>query len=109
MQINELSKEAYEISASKGFHEQKHDPAVRLMLIVSELSECLEEIRKGKSMTDVYYEPGNPKPEGVPVEIADCFIRLGDFCEEYGIDAEWAIRLKMDYNKTREHKHGRVF
>lgn len=46
------------------------------------------------------------KPEGVPAELADIFIRIGDAAAEYGIDLEEEVILKMAYNSTRPQKHG---
>jgi NTP pyrophosphatase (non-canonical NTP hydrolase) len=47
------------------------------------------------------------KPEGIPIELADVIIRICDTCGQYGIDLDRAIRLKMEYNKTRPYKHGK--
>jgi NTP pyrophosphatase (non-canonical NTP hydrolase) len=49
---------------------------------------------------------GNKKPEGVPIELADCIIRILDYCGHAGIDIEQAIKIKHEYNKTRPHRHG---
>ena len=46
------------------------------------------------------------KPLGVPTELADVVIRIGDFCGKYGIDLERAIRIKQAYNRTRPARHG---
>ena len=46
------------------------------------------------------------KPEGVAVELADCMIRILDYCGHAGIDIEEAIRIKHEYNKTRPYRHG---
>lgn len=46
------------------------------------------------------------KPEGVAVELADCVIRILDYCGHAGIDIEEAIRIKHEYNKTRPYRHG---
>ena len=70
----------------------------------AEISEAWEEYRKGKGLDEVYYVDG--KPEGVPIELADCIIRMMDTCEQYNIDIETAIRIKMEYNETRPYRHG---
>jgi hypothetical protein len=44
-----------------------------------------------------------------PIELADIIIRVLDLAEGFGIDMEDAIRRKMEYNKTRERKHGKKF
>ena len=46
------------------------------------------------------------KPEGVAVELADCVIRILDYCGHAGIDIEEAIRIKHEYNKSRPYRHG---
>lgn len=46
------------------------------------------------------------KPEGVPSELADIIIRVGDVTEQYDIDLAQEVLLKQAYNSTRPHKHG---
>ena len=71
------------------------------------MREALEEYRDGN-----HDEPINKalifdgKPEGFPIEIADTIIRIFDLCGYLDIDLEEAIRLKMEYNKTRSYRHG---
>lgn len=85
----------------------------KIMLMVSELSEGVEELRNGKGAAETYY-PGEPnasglkKPEGLPSELADTVIRVLDFCFTEEIDLQSIIQEKLDFNKTRGHKHGRV-
>lgn len=38
--------------------------------------------------------------------MADCVIRILDYCGNAGIDIEEAIRIKHEYNKTRPYRHG---
>lgn len=57
---------------------------------------------------------GNPnveynKPAGVPIELADCVIRIMHFCDKHNIDLEKAVEMKMTYNDRREFRHGRAF
>jgi NTP pyrophosphatase (non-canonical NTP hydrolase) len=42
----------------------------------------------------------------VPVELADCLIRILDICAAYDIDIESVISVKMKYNAMREYRHG---
>lgn len=103
--------------------------ASKFMLAVSELSEALEELREGKSPTEVYWKKGSDelsfpygpkaagetvekliaegyKPKGVPIELADVFIRLADLCALLEIDLDMALTTKAEYNRTRPYRHG---
>lgn len=46
------------------------------------------------------------KPEGIAVEMADCIIRILDWCGKEGIDIDRIISEKHEYNKTRPYRHG---
>ena len=70
----------------------------------AEISEAWEEYRSGNEMNLIYFK--DDKPEGVPIELADCIIRILDTCEAYNIDIEEAIKIKMDYNMNRPYRHG---
>lgn len=83
------------------------DVSSRLMLVVSELSEALEELRTA------FNEPGwihrialDGKPEGFGIELADAMIRIMDLAGALNIDLEQCILAKHEYNKTRPHRHG---
>lgn len=104
MELNEISKEAYENSKAHGFWEKERDFGEIIALIHTEVSEAFEEYRHGKTYTETYYENGN-KPCGIPSELADIIIRIGDFCGAYGIDLDKIVEEKMNYNKTRDYKH----
>lgn len=108
MRIKDLSRMAYENAKAKGFHRDNDDTQVgtRLMLIVSELAEAMEEHRKGKGANEVYYVDG--KPEGVPVELADALISICDFSHKHGIDLEAVVMEKMEYNSKRPFMHGKI-
>lgn len=106
MKINEYVKEAYNNAAEKGWHEKERSIGELIALMHSELSEALEEHRNGHAPNETYYPEGSSKPEGIPVELADCVIRIFDFCGKYDIDLEDAINTKMQYNKSRPHRHG---
>jgi NTP pyrophosphatase (non-canonical NTP hydrolase) len=76
------------------------------MLMVSELSEVMEEYRVNGLNSDKFLQIENGKPVGIAVEFADLFIRAADTCGKYGIPLEEALRLKLAYNKTRPYRHG---
>lgn len=107
----------------------------KLDLIHSEISEALEEIRKGNDPLKVYYTKTDKteygeivtryddqefervhgvlqptlKPEGFIIELADAVIRIGDLVYLLGGDLEAAVEEKHKYNHTRPYKHGKKF
>ncbi|MBT8163059.1 MULTISPECIES: hypothetical protein [Arthrobacter] len=127
--LRDLQQVAWQNSEDKGFHDNEPTGAAelaiyngnRLMLIVSEAAEALEEIRAGRSASETYYpdapkdshaerpEPGRYKPEGVPSELADIVIRCFDFAGSNGFDLGQIIQEKLTYNRSRERMHGKRF
>jgi len=67
----------------------------KLMLIVTEVSEAAEAVR-------------DQDQDNFEEEIADTFIRLLDLCGTMGIDPEEIILRKMEVNRHRPPKHGRI-
>lgn len=119
--LNELSKGIHEMNVKKGFYENKKEIGTMLMLIVSELSEALEADRinkhadlqnfidcKNMSNDEVFAFKSTIK-DTFEDEIADSIIRLFDLCGYLNIDIDTHIKLKLDYNKTRENKHGKNY
>jgi NTP pyrophosphatase (non-canonical NTP hydrolase) len=135
MHIEELIKKSHDMAKSKGFWEapDRNVPEM-LMLIVSEVSEALEALRKEKyAVTTVSsdlhsdlqvnafdeefdYNPAQWKEafestikNSFEDELADVAIRLFDLCGGLNIDLAKHIELKMHYNSTRGYKHGKKF
>jgi len=112
MTIDELVDWSHTTAIEKGWHEERRTPGDLIALCHSELSEVLEEVRRGHGMKEIYYadaaQPviGFDKPEGVPIELADLLMRVADMCGLYGIDLNEALRIKLAYNQTREYRHG---
>jgi len=118
MDIKDLQKRAHENARLKGFwdyyevidainnipeFEGDEDEEVVLalqsqflMLIVGEVSEAMEGLRKGDK--DNFKE-----------ELADIVIRTADLAGGLGIDLEAEIIKKMEKNKKRPYKHGKKF
>ena len=107
MELKQLQKESYEYALIQGFWEEPINIPEKLCLIHSELSEALEEFRGSFNPTLYYDEKNNMKPEGFGVELADAIIRILDLAEFLNIDIEEMIKIKMNYNKGREYKHGK--
>jgi hypothetical protein len=97
-------------SLAKHCHERNqhwwHDPVTgerldrnkdeMLMLMVSEIAECMEGERK--SLMDSHL----PHRKSAEVELADLIIRLADYAGAYGFDLDGAVAEKLAYNATRE-------
>jgi NTP pyrophosphatase (non-canonical NTP hydrolase) len=109
MTISEMQKAAYNNAKDHGFHEIPMNLSEKLMLIVSELAEAMEEVRDPSSLGLGVKLSETGKPEGFVVELADAVIRIGDLCGALELNLETAIRLKMTYNKDRPFKHGKAF
>ena len=104
MTIEELQREAHETACVKGWWDNPREILSQLMLMVTELAEAAEECRVTEDIAS--WCAINGKPEGFPIELADCIIRIADTAQRYGIDLTEALRVKMDFNKTRPHRHG---
>jgi len=109
MEINKLCKMAHENASGKGFwedieaiehplinNEMNNAISTRLMLIVCEVAEAAEGLRKNDAVN--FRE-----------ELADVAIRLFDLCGGLDIDLEAEIMVKMQKNKLRPYKHGKQF
>lgn len=97
-EIGELQAQAHRIAQDKGWWDEERSFPELLALMHSELSEALESYRK---------PTGNvPLQDEIAEELADCVIRIMDYCEAAGIDLAFAIRDKMRHNEQRAHRHG---
>lgn len=107
MSLNVLAYEIHSTAEDKGWWDEERNFGELIALCHSELSEAFEHYRAGVPVDAVFPADGvGPKPDGVPIELADVLIRVLDLCHHYGIDIDSAVREKMEYNKTRSYRHG---
>lgn len=114
MGIREWTREVHTLAAEKGWWSNERTAPELHMLMVTEIAEATEEARKGSE--PVYFEksgapkgmeiPEGEKPEGELIELADCVIRIMDYCGKKRWNLENAIKIKHEYNKTRPVRHG---
>ena len=116
MELTRLAKEIYNRNVEKGFWDHERNIGEMLMLVVSELGEAMEALRKGKMAPE--REPGlaydkdwfaaNIK-DTFEDEVADALIRILDMCGGLGINIDYHVKAKLEYNATRERLHGKKF
>lgn len=126
MNLTEFAKEVHVNAVTHGWWEVERSFPEIIALCHSELSEALEAYRRGMLPREIFYDfercadhykecaecratkPNchRAKMEGVPVELADCILRILDYCGRVGIDIEAVVKAKHEYNKTRPYKHG---
>jgi NTP pyrophosphatase (non-canonical NTP hydrolase) len=101
--FDDLAEEIHKNAIEKGFWDRPADPifiAKQMMMIVSEVSEAMEAVRKEMD------------PDQISDEFADIIIRTLDLyagIAEAGYvkkSLDYAVKEKMQYNSTRPKKHG---
>ena len=101
--FDELAEEIHKNAVDKGFWDRTVDPifiAKQMMMIVSEVSEAMEALRKDMN------------PDQISDEFADIIIRTLDLyagIAEAGYvtkSLDYAVKEKMERNTHRPKKHG---
>ncbi len=106
MTLNEYAKLCHKIAKEKGFWDKKPNLPEKLMLIVSELGEACEALRRN------IRQPKDKRTwtkDSFEDEIADTLIRIFDLAGYLGIDLDWQVTNKIKYNQGRSYKHGKAF
>lgn len=128
MTLNELCQLSHQRAKDAGWWDpgKEKTPIECHMLMVSEIAEATEEVRKrkadfyligsagtleaisatGEDIANVLSLEPTGKPEGEAVELADAVIRIADYYGRKGWDLEAVVKAKMDYNLTRGYRHG---
>lgn len=113
--INDLAQEIYQAAIKKGWFDD--DPSLDQSVerecnnLHNEISELHEAWRDGK-LRSICDKGEKMKELGlIPLtcleeEIADIFIRIGQFSARTGVNLAFAVREKMSYNESRPHRHG---
>jgi NTP pyrophosphatase (non-canonical NTP hydrolase) len=94
--LESVLKKCYGQSKHMGWHDKPREEGTMLMLMVSEISEALEVVRKDKDDDHL------PAYKSVTVELADCIIRILDYCGKYNLPVADALADKLEYNRNRE-------
>lgn len=103
IQLQDLIDDVHGNAKSKGWWEGERNVGEALALMHSELSEALEAARAG-------YPTDSKVPfDNFTVELADCVIRIFDMAGGLNLQLVDALLAKHEFNKTRPHKHGKVF
>lgn len=96
------------IALHKGFWQDADNKGEKIALMHAELSETLEAIRGEKDGVPVP-DKHLPQFSNEVVELADCVIRIFDFCAYFNLPLAEAILAKMEFNAQRPHKHNKNF
>ena len=102
--VNALMEEIHHDNVGKGFWDEDRNEGEAIMLMVTELAEGFEDCRKGKEKSDKI-----PAFSPMEEELADCIIRILDWCGGKDYRVAEAMQAKLEYNKTRAYKHGKKF
>jgi hypothetical protein len=141
--MNEFAKKCHIASEAKGWTNLKRTDAQTINLMVSELSEAIEDFRDRHADNEIYYEVKikvgdnvevkkvtdltvlanlklldgkfgrgdvylGSKPCGIPIELADCIIRIGQHCGTHKYElagamgnSQWAtMKHRTDINEA---------
>jgi NTP pyrophosphatase (non-canonical NTP hydrolase) len=103
MTITEMVEKCYSNAVTLGWAEKPVPIPEQIALVHSEASEALEAFRNHEPIT---WTDEHNKPQGVGSEFADILIRIGHYSKLNGIDLEYEVSRKLEFNLTRGHRHG---
>ena len=97
MDIKKWIKLCHDTAKEKGWWDFERSDGELIALMHSELSEALEAMRNDLGK------------EAIAEELADCCIRIFDFCGARDVNLEEALKKKAEKNKSRPYRHGKKF
>lgn len=97
LNINSMVEKCHKNATEKGFWAVSDNVGEKLMLIVTEVAEAMEEVRKKDFNHQAFAE-----------ELADIVIRTADLAGKMGVDLESIIIAKMEKNANRPYLHGKT-
>lgn len=110
--LNSLRDNAYEIAKSKGFYKDfknQHKFLVfDLLAELTELNKAWVEQNISEYGLYTFSEFKSKIKDTVQDELADIIIRVLSFCGHFGIDIEFHVKEKMEFNKTRPLLHKEI-
>jgi len=96
-----IMKEVHWVNTQNGWWDSNRGDPEAIALIHSELSEALVGLQHGNPADDKI-----PEFSSAEAEMADTVIRIMDLCYHRGWRLPEAVLRKIEFNRTRGHKHG---
>ena len=100
-EYNKIADGVHSTAVEKGWWDKERNDSEAMMLMVTEIAEACEAERIGNPPDDKI-----PEFNGVESELADVIIRIMDFAKGRDYKVAEALIAKIEFNKTREKKHG---
>ena len=116
--LNKFAKLCYAEAEDRGFHSGGKiiDPTSKEIIahvanLHSEISELYESYRLNKlnepcDKAEAMEKVGLPTLTCLEEETSDILIRVCDLAGTLNIDLEYAVKAKLEYNRTRAYRHG---